>query len=130
MQNKNSLSQNTSTIAYNYIIDCPIEIHILTIIWVKTIGVELDRKLTKYAYAFRLDDDVISQKLYKPLFKSYSKQYQQYKNSGLNKYNQIINEEKETAFIINLDLKKFYYSIDQKIIKKVKKEIIQIEKKT
>lgn len=129
MQNKNSLSQNTSTIAYNYIIDCPIEIHILTMIWVKTIGVELDRKLTKYTYAFRLDNDVISQNLYKPLFKSYSKQYQQYKNSGLNKYNQIINEEKETAFIINLDLKKFYYSIDQKIIEKVKKEIIQIEKR-
>lgn len=128
IENKDSLAQSKNTIDYNHIIDCPIEIHILTIIWIKTIGIEFDRKLTKYTYAFRLDNDVISQNLYKPLFKSYSKQYQQYKNSGLNKYNQIINEEKEKAFIINLDLRKFYYSIDQNIIEKIKHEIIEKEK--
>lgn len=131
LKNQNLLSPIKSTVDYNYIIDCPIELHILSFIWIRKVGVKIEKKLTKkYSYAFRLDDDVIKGGLHKPLFKRYTSQYQDYKNNGLKKFQQIIEEEKEKAFIINLDLKKFYYSIDKEELEKIKKEFIKVEKET
>ncbi|MEJ6467287.1 RNA-directed DNA polymerase [Fusobacterium ulcerans] len=131
LENQNLLSTIKSTVDYNYIIDCPIELHILSFIWIRKVGVKIEKELTKkYSYAFRLDDDVIKGGLHKPLFKRYTSQYQDYKNNGLKKFQQIIEEEKEKAFIINLDLKKFYYSIDKEELEKSKKEFIKMEKKS
>ncbi|MEG2092139.1 RNA-directed DNA polymerase [Cetobacterium sp.] len=117
------------SLEYNYIIDCPIELHILSILWILKVGIYIDEDLSKHTYAFRLDEEVKQSQFNRTLFKKYSFQYQQYRNNGLKKYQEILEIDKENAIFINIDLKKFYYSINKKILHKIELDIIKIEDK-
>ena len=118
-------------ISYNYFIDCPIELHILSVLWIMKIGYKLDLELDKndniYSYGYRLDMkkdlEIIKEKT---IFKRYPIQYQKWKNNGIKEVEHIL-EKDENAVIINLDLKRFYYNIDTKLLKdKIKKIDINI----
>lgn len=125
LKNSNTFKVENKKISYNYIIDCPIELHILSILWLMKVGKKIDENLSNYIHAFRLNKEVIEYPLFKPIFKRYTTQYQKFKNDGLKKYEQIIEEDKEKAVIINLDLKKFYYSIDANKFEDLKKQIVE-----
>ncbi|MGL5124944.1 MAG: reverse transcriptase domain-containing protein [Fusobacteriaceae bacterium] len=111
---------NNPEILYNYIIDCPIELHIISVLWIFKEGYKLDKEIKKYSYGYRLnlndDEEVISGNI----FKRYAQQYQLWKNNGIERAKGII-EEDENVVLVNLDLKKFYYNIDhKKLIEKIK----------
>lgn len=113
---KNKL-QLSDKIEYNYFIDCPIELHIISILWLKNLGIKLDKKIKKYSYGYRLEDKNSI------LFKKYHIQYKKWKNEGIKKIKEIV-DENEIAISLNLDLKRFYYNIDhEKLEKKIKKLI-------
>ncbi|QQB73375.1 hypothetical protein I6H56_08595 [Fusobacterium canifelinum] len=127
---KNDLNQNK--ISYNYFIDCPIELHIISVLWIMKIGYKLDLQLDRdkniYSYGYRLDmeknneynlNNTIKEK---SIFKRYPEQYQKWKNNGIKEVKHIL-EKNENAVIINLDLKKFYYHVNNKILKDKIKEI-------
>lgn len=93
-------------IQYNYIIDCPIELHIISMLWIKKIGYLLDNEIGKYSYGYRLENKGKSF----PLFKRYYIQYQNWRNNAIIKTKEIIKDD-EIAIVANLDLKKFYYNV-------------------
>lgn len=125
---------NKKKISYNYFIDCPIELHILSVLWIMKVGYKLDLQLDRenniYSYGYRLDmnknnrdnftteSNIIKEKT---IFKRYPEQYQRWKNNGIKEVKHIL-EKNENAVIINLDLKKFYYNINtQELKNKIKK---------
>lgn len=125
---------NKKKISYNYFIDCPIELHILSVLWIMKVGYKLDLQLDRenniYSYGYRLDmnknnrdnftteSNIIKEKT---IFKRYPEQYQKWKNNGIKEVKYIL-EKNENAVIINLDLKKFYYNINtQELKNKIKK---------
>ena len=118
-------------ISYNYFIDCSIELHIISILWITKFGYELESQLDRdkniYSYGYRLDiknekissihtefNDKIREK---SIFKRYYKQYQKWKYNGIKEIRHI-REKNENAIILNLDLKRFYYHIDRRELEK------------
>ena len=99
-------------IQYNYIIDCPIELHIISMLWIKKIGYLLDNEIAKYSYGYRLEN---REEAF-PLFKRYYIQYQNWRNNALTKTKEIIKDD-EIAIVANLDLKKFYYNVSHNKLK-------------
>lgn len=99
-------------IQYNYIIDCPIELHIISMLWIKKIGYLLDNEIAKYSYGYRLENKGEAF----PLFKRYYIQYQNWRNNALTKTKEIIKDD-EIAIVANLDLKKFYYNVSHNKLK-------------
>lgn len=99
-------------IQYNYIIDCPIELHIISMLWIKKIGYLLDNEIAKYSYGYRLENRGEAF----PLFKRYYIQYQNWRNNALTKTKEIIKDD-EIAIVANLDLKKFYYNVSHNKLK-------------
>lgn len=127
---KNDLNQDK--ISYNYFIDCPIELHIISVLWIMKIGYKLDLQLDRdkniYSYGYRLDMEknnkynLTNTIKEKSIFKRYPEQYQKWKNNGIKEVKHIL-KKNENAVIINLDLKKFYYHVNNKILKDKIKEI-------
>lgn len=125
---------NKKKISYNYFIDCPIELHILSVLWIMKVGYKLDLQLDRekniYSYGYRLDMDKNNEDSFttesniikeKTIFKRYPEQYQKWKNNGIKEVKHIL-EKNENAVIINLDLKKFYYNINTRELEnKIKK---------
>lgn len=118
-------------INYNYFIDCSIELHIISVLWITKFGYELESQLDRdkntYSYGYRLDiknektsnintefNDKIREK---SIFKRYYKQYQKWKYNGIKEIRHI-REKNENAIILNLDLKRFYYHIDRRELEK------------
>ena len=124
--------ENSYEIDYNYIIDCPIELHIISTLWIFKEGYKLDEKVEKYSYGYRLDkynkDILNNEKNLKKfcIFKRYAEQYQTWRNNGLKEIRRII-EEDENVVLINLDLKRFYYSIDHLRLNKILQEIPEVK---
>ena len=123
-------------ISYNYFIDCPIELHILSVLWIMKIGYKLDLQLDRnknvYSYGYRLD--IKKEKLNnidkddkeiirgKSIFKRYYKQYQSWKSKGIKEVD-YIRKKNENAVILSLDIKRFFYYINRKKLKMKIKEI-------
>jgi len=98
-------------------IDAPIEIHILSILWIMKIGYILDLQLDNKCYGNRLILKNSKSKLDKKiptedegLFKPYYKQYQKWRDEGINVAKDCLNKKEDVLFI-NLDIKDFYYSV-------------------
>ena len=101
----------------NYIIDCPIELHIIAVFWVINFGKKLDSRLNNYSYGNRLDLDENLEIKKGRLFKWYPKQYKNWKENGFRIAEKIIKNENEGVLLVSLDLKKFYYNISAKQLK-------------
>lgn len=106
----------TLTLQYNYIIDCDITLHILSILWIFKVGYKFDKTVQRYSYGYRLNftNDILDTK---HPFKRYITQYQAWKNNGIKKAKEITLTDNENAVLISLDLKRFYYSISHEILK-------------
>lgn len=99
---------------YNNFIDMSIEGHIIGVLWILTIGYKLDKKLLDECKGNRLNDTLVlnDQPTESPnLFKPYYEQYSSWRNKGLDKASNIVNEDKSSVIISMLDLSRYYYSI-------------------
>lgn len=98
-----------------YLIDIPIEAHILGVLWVFLVGWKLDKELQK-CYGNR-----IRKKLYKNssltptyspyLFEPYFENYESWRDTALEKAQEYLNQG-DDVLIMSLDFKRFFYSID------------------
>ena len=106
-----------------YFIDLPVEGHILSTLWVLSIGVVLDRTqseddpngMYEHSYGNRLRKTLVNKEsgdiTYSPgLFEPYFTQYESWRDHGLEKAQERLND-KQDAIILTLDFQSFYYSV-------------------
>ncbi len=106
---------------FNFLIDIPIELHIINVLWIVKLGYLLDSdycyysdKYTSYCYANRLEIDE-DKKCILPgnkLFKLYSSQYQKWRDDCIEATEDLLNNHKKDAIIISLDIKRYYPSVN------------------
>ena len=99
----------------HYFIDLPVEGHILGVLWIIRCGFLLDDKLYSHCYGNRLNEtflEKIKNNQYDDfspfLFKPYYKNYQSWRDNGLNSVNTILENDKN-AIMFSLDFKDYYY---------------------
>lgn len=94
-------------------IDCPVEIHIISVLWIMQIGKYLDKELGPYCYGNRLErnsDDDFEENSIK-LFKKYYINYSQWRDEGIQTAKDLHKIGLDVS-ILNLDIKNYYNSID------------------
>lgn len=94
-------------------IDCPVEIHIISVLWIMFVGIYLDKELGKCCYGNRLqrnsDNDFEENSI--KLFKKYYVNYSLWRDEGIQTAKDLHKIGLDVA-ILNLDIKNYYNSID------------------
>lgn len=106
----------------NYFINCPIEIHIISILWIINEGYALQNLYKKNNYAYQLELNEESGEVVDGLrlFKPYFMQYPKWRDNGIETAKSVT-EKNTDVVIISLDIKEYYYNI--KIDDKVQKDL-------
>ncbi|QXU48776.1 hypothetical protein KYG33_18630 [Chryseobacterium sp. D764] len=93
-------------------INAPIEIHILSVLWILEEGVKLDAKLTPECIGNRLLLNIKGDRIVKGsgLFKPYFSQYQKWRDDAVSTSKNLLNQDKNVLFL-NLDIKDYFYSV-------------------
>jgi len=89
----------------------PIELHIISTLWIITNGEMLERKIGKDNYGYHLPVNKLSRKVgtEKLLFTKYFDKYQEWRDKGIKAAKQQI-EENNNVLLISLDIKNFFHS--------------------
>ncbi|MDR2967939.1 MAG: hypothetical protein LBU74_08340 [Methanobacteriaceae archaeon] len=117
----------------HYFISLPVEAHIVGALWILRCGWALDDKLHKHCFGNRINkfvldsikNNVYEDKIYSEftpfLFDGYFKNYQLWRDQGLNQAKDMLKSGKN-SIVISLDLKDYYYgaTVD---FSKLKKDI-------
>lgn len=97
---------------FNIFIDCPIEIHIISVLWIMKVGHSLDKELLNNVKGDRLqrnkDGNFENNRI--RLFKKYHEQYIEFRDNAIKKAIALHKENLDIT-LINLDVKSFYYNI-------------------
>lgn len=118
----------------HYFIDLSVEGHILGVLWILRLGYILDDNLYNHCYGNRINESVLENLKsedynFSPfLFKPYYKNYQSWRDKGLNGVYSLLNNQ--NAIMLSLDFKDYYYRslIDFEDLfkfKKIKLKMIQ-----
>jgi len=95
-----------------YFIDCPVELHIISFLWILKIGVNLDSKLSKSCYANRLLANISSNNnWHKRTFPRYFERYQKWRDTAVNEA-LICHKNKDNVAILSLDIENYYDSVN------------------
>lgn len=101
---------------YNVMIDAPVEIHLISTLWLMFVGVHLSKlaKAHNYAYNFTLftssDDEKQHLNTGLQLYSPYYKGYQDWRDNALKKAENIL-DSKKNATIISLDIQRYFYNV-------------------
>ncbi|WP_213910449.1 hypothetical protein [Pseudomonas aeruginosa] len=96
----------------NYMFDGPIELHLLSVLWLMTEGTEYDDTLSRHCFGSRLhqfvgnDDDHSAY-----LFKKYHELYATWRDSGIQKARDLLSEDRQSVYMVGLDVQEYYYRI-------------------
>lgn len=92
--------------------DIPIELHIVTVLWLMEFGYKLDKKLDNSCVGNRLVLNKSKDGIVKGsgLFKPYFSQYQKWRDESVDEAQRKLQNCSKVAFI-NLDLKDYFYSV-------------------
>lgn len=100
---------------YNNFIDMNIEGFLAGILWVIWIGSDIDRNLMDTCYGNRLNENLVldnGKVTASPnLFKPYFEQYETWRNTGLDRAKESV-ENGKNVIITMLDLTRYYYNVD------------------
>ena len=97
---------------FNIFIDCSIELHIISVLWIMFIGEKLDKDLHKDICGYRLartKDGFFDEDGYK-LFEKYHEKYSYFRDSAITKAIEL-HKLNLDATVVNLDIKRFFYYI-------------------
>lgn len=101
---------------YNNFMDMCIEGQIIGMLWILMIGKDMDSKLIKECYGNRLNDILVfddeNVTVSPNLFKPYYEQYVSWRDCGLQRVEECLNERKESVIITMLDLSRYFYNVD------------------
>ena len=110
---ENNENENHNVEKYNPFIDCPIEIHLISIIWVLKVGDSLEESLSTSCYGNRLyqnsEGEIDSNSL--KLFYPYFKKYNEWRDASIKKAKELHNMGLD-VILLNLDIKEYYHSVD------------------
>jgi len=104
--------KNTTVEDVNLIIDAPLEIHILSILWLMSIGYKIDANLPNTCYGNRLilNDDNSGIVSGRGLLKPYYRQYQLWRDQGIKIAKDKLKDGHNATFV-NLDISSYYYNV-------------------
>jgi len=91
--------------------DIPIELHVITILWIMKYGYRLDKALSRNTLGSRLLLFQGKLNIGRSLFKPYVKQYQKWWSTGIDAAKKLL-DENEDVTIINFDLKDYFHSVE------------------
>lgn len=111
----------------NFLIDAPIEIHIVSVLWLMFVGKYFNSEISKNNYAYQL---ILSDNNYSPipnltveaeeepegivsglqLYKPYFTGYQQWRDKALSIATDLLDNKKD-ATILSLDIQRYFYSV-------------------
>lgn len=99
-----------------FFIDCPIEIHLIAILWVTHCGQVLDSALDKSCFGNRLKrtESGNHKKEFTRVFTPYYKNYQSWRDDAIEVVRDL-HKRKIDSTLITLDIKNFFYAIDYEI---------------
>jgi len=108
-----NLQDSYQTTKITPFINCSVEIHILSILWIMKIGSKIDSKLSDSCYGnilFKDEDGTFDNKKIH-LFEKYFNKYNEWRDNAIKKAKNIHNQGSDVA-ILNLDVKEYYNSVD------------------
>lgn len=102
---------------YNIFIDAPIEIQLISTLWVMFVGVKLSKLISSHNYAYRLSLSSLQTEsqqtrissglhIYKPYFQG----YQDWRDNALKKAEEILDNHKDVT-IVSLDITRYFYHV-------------------
>ena len=94
----------------NMLIDAPVEIHVISMLWLMFVGRHFKSILEKNNYAYLFDNDEDDEELHHglQLFKPYFIGYQKWRDTALNTASWLLDQGKD-ASILCLDIQRYYY---------------------
>ncbi len=96
----------------NWLIDCPIELHLIDTLWTMLVGPLLDERLSDSCFGNRIDEsikDLTPGGSATRLFKFYVTQYSQWRDNAFSAIDSVVKRDNVT--VVSLDIKKCYYNI-------------------
>ena len=99
----------------NLIVDAPVEIHIICVLWLMVVGIHFRKAINKHNYAnkFMLTDEEDNDderhtglQLYQPYYIG----YQKWRDTALSTALELLDDKKD-ATILSLDVKRYFYSV-------------------
>ncbi|WP_313384568.1 reverse transcriptase domain-containing protein [Chishuiella sp.] len=98
----------------NIYIDAPIEVHILSLLWLMYVARFLENEISDNSYANKLDlnidlNDQLPYENFK-IYKPYFVQYQLWRDEAIKKAETLLDEKKNVT-ILSLDIKDYYHNI-------------------
>lgn len=117
-----------------YMINLPVEGHILGTLWILLFGYQIDQKLYEHTYGNRirktLYNELTEAPTYSPhLFEPYFQQYQSWRDQALEDAQKCIQQNCDVV-VLTLDLQRYFYSLDvtPAVMGQIQSEIEEIPK--
>jgi hypothetical protein len=97
----------------NYFFDGPIELHLIAVLWIMLEGRRLDEQIGPESCGARLAMDLhsgIDDSI--KLFAKYHEQYARWRDTGIRRAKQLLEEERRSVAILGLDVQEYYYRVN------------------
>ncbi len=108
-----------------YFIDMPVELHILSVVWLLTIGHEIDKDIYEHSYGNRMRENLINNDTGQPtfspyLFEPYFEQYESWRDTAMAEAQKHLGLCQDVV-IVTMDFERFFYSVnvDEKAFKAI-----------
>jgi len=96
----------------NYMFDGPVELHLLSVLWLMIEGPEYDRTLSDHCSGSRLHKFVGNDEDHSAyLFKKYHELYAKWRDSGIQKARELLSKDGQSVCVVGLDVQEYYYRI-------------------
>ncbi len=96
----------------NYLFDGPIELHLVSVLWLMTEGQAYDRILSNHCLGSRLHEFVGNFEDHSAyLFKKYHELYAKWRDDGIQKARDLLSKDKQSVCVVGLDIQEYYYRI-------------------
>lgn len=96
----------------NYMFDGPVELHLLSVLWLMIEGPEYDHTLSGHCSGSRLHQFVGNDEDHSAyLFKKYHELYAKWRDSGIQKARDLLSDDRQSVCVVGLDVQEYYYRI-------------------
>jgi len=96
----------------NYLFDGPVELHLLSVLWLMIEGPEYDHTLSEHCTGSRLHQLVGNDEDHSAyLFKKYHELYAKWRDSGIQKARDLLADDRQSVCVVGLDVQEYYYRI-------------------
>jgi hypothetical protein len=96
----------------NYMFDGPVELHLLSVLWLMIEGPEYDHTLSEHCSGSRLHQFVGNDEDHSAyLFKKYHELYAKWRDFGIQKARDLLSDDRQSVCVVGLDVQEYYYRI-------------------